>query len=91
MRFEWDSTKAKANLRHHGVSFREAVTVFDDRDGVLSFDYEHSDAEDRYFQLGVSDRERLLIVSHCYRAGIVRIISARKATPKDEIHYLKGN
>lgn len=90
MRFTWDPRKAKANLRAHGVSFDEAITVFDDRDGVLRYDPSHSDVEDRFFQLGISDKERLLLVCHCYRGESVRIISARKAALIDEIDYLKG-
>ena len=90
MRFTWDPRKARANLREHGVSFDEAITVFGDPDAVLCFDLTHSDDEDRYLQLGVSNKERLLIVCHCYRDDVVRIISARKVTSDEEISYLKG-
>ena len=30
VRFEWDPRKAEANLRAHGVSFAEAITVLED-------------------------------------------------------------
>jgi uncharacterized DUF497 family protein len=52
LRFEWDSRKAAANLRKHGVSFEEARTVFYDESALLQPDTEHSDEEDRFVLLG---------------------------------------
>jgi uncharacterized DUF497 family protein len=88
VRFGWDPRKAKANLRKHGVSFEEATTVFIDRRGKIRFDSANSDVEDRFVQLGRSNKGRLLLVCHCYRASMVRIISARKASSADEVDYL---
>ena len=81
IRFQWDARKAAANLRKHGVSFTEAETVFADEHGLLLDDPEHSDTEDRFILLGSSMGGRVLVVVHAYRAaaGIIRIISARKA------------
>nr|WP_315395735.1 BrnT family toxin [uncultured Duganella sp.] len=80
MRFEWDVQKAKSNLRKHGVTFDEAATVFYDYAMKLRLDLAHSDDEPRYLALGISDHNRLLLVSHCYRGSdVVRLISARKA------------
>jgi uncharacterized DUF497 family protein len=79
VRFTWDPRKAKANLRKHGVSFEEALTVFDDRYAEVEFDAVHSDNENRYIILGYSEKARRLAVCHCYRQrDSVRIISARK-------------
>lgn len=89
MRFEWNPRKAKANLRKHGVSFDEASTVFIDRRGKIRFDSTNSDVEDRFIQLGRSKKGRLLLVCHCYRGAMVRIISARKASSADEVDYLE--
>ena len=90
MRFEWDARKAKANLRKHGVSFEEARTVFEDRDARMEFDSAHSDEEDRFLLLGFSGSDRPLIVSYCYKDGdLIRIISARKAAPRDQLAYRK--
>ncbi|OFA01894.1 BrnT family toxin [Duganella phyllosphaerae] len=90
MRFEWDAIKAAANLRKHGVSFEEASTVFYDGSAREMFDHLHSDDEDRFHLLGISENDRLLVVSHCYRSNIiVRIISARKAQPREKIRYLE--
>ncbi|WP_072781067.1 BrnT family toxin [Duganella sacchari] len=91
MCFEWDPRKARLNLRTHGVSFEEASTVFDDPRGGLRFDLSHSDLEDRFLQLGRSSQDRLLLVSHCYRNGKVRIISAPKVLPIEEIEYFRGD
>ena len=81
LRFQWDPRKAVENRRKHGVSFTEAESVFVDEHALLMDDPEHSEAEDRFILLGSSTGGRLLIVVHAYRAaaGVIRIISARKA------------
>ena len=93
MRFDWDPDKAAKNLEKHGVSFEEAKTVFYDDRAVLFDDPNHSQDEDRFLILGISQNLRLLIVSHCLReeGEIIRIISARKATTKEARHYEKFN
>ena len=89
MRFEWDHTKNEMNQRKHGISFEEAKTVFYDDYAVLFDDPDHSQEEDRFLILGLSQREKLCIVSHCYRESdeIIRIISARKATKSETAFY----
>ncbi|MQA19074.1 BrnT family toxin [Rugamonas rivuli] len=80
MRFEWDARKAKTNLRKHGVSFDEAVSAFHDGRSRSLADVEHSGDEERFIQIGASDRGRLLTVCYCYRDNdVIRIFSARKA------------
>ena len=80
MRFDWDSKKAHANLRKHGVSFDEAATVFLDQYALSGPDPEHSVEEERYITFGYSRLGRLLAVCHMYRPGAIRIISARRVT-----------
>lgn len=89
--FEWDAVKAKANIRKHGVAFEEAKTVFYDEFAIQFFEEEHSAGEERFLLLGMSTGARLLLVCHCEReAGdIIRIISARKATPRETAFYGK--
>ena len=89
LRFDWDDDKAAANLRKHGVTFDEAVTVFYDDQAVEFYDDEHSEWEDRFLLLGVSSVPHLLLVCHCYREedSIIRIISARKATRSEAAQY----
>lgn len=86
---EWDPAKAKANVRKHGVSFEEALSVFYDEFAVQFFDDDHSSEEERFLLLGMSTGARLLLVCHCEReAGhVIRIISARKATKRESAFY----
>jgi uncharacterized DUF497 family protein len=87
MRFEWDAAKAAANLRKHGVSFDEASTVFADNLSATGRDPDHSIGESRLITFGLSRNGRVLAVSHTDRSGVVRIISARAATPKERRIY----
>jgi hypothetical protein len=88
--FEWDEDKTSENLRKHGVEFAEAVTVFGDVHSVTIHDPDHSGDEDRFITLGISTRLRLLVVVHSERGDNIRIISARKATPRERESYEKG-
>lgn len=89
--FEWDENKNAVNERKHGISFEEAKTVFYDTEALVITDPEHSEGEDRFIILGLSNKVNLLVVCHCYRASdtVIRIISARKAT-KTEASYYRG-
>lgn len=89
LRFDWDAAKAAANLKKHGVSFEEAQSVFFDDLAVQFFDGSHSSNEDRFLMLGMSSGANLLLVCHCERddGGVIRIISARKATRAESSHY----
>jgi len=91
LRFEWDKKKAAANLQKHGVSFDEAVTVFDDRLAYIFDDEDHSEAEAREIIIGYSQRNRLLLVCFVERViNVIRIISARLATKKERRDYEKN-
>ena len=85
--FEWDPAKAKTNLRKHQVSFEEASTIFDDPLFITFLDEEHSINEERYITMGLSRRQRLLLVAHADRQGRIRIISAREATKNERRFY----
>ena len=85
--FEWDHAKAKLNLRSHGVSFEEASTVFGDTHSITVHDPLHSDQEDRFVDIGMSAKLRILIVVYTERGDHIRIISARTATPKERKIY----
>jgi len=87
MRFEWDSAKAARNLRKHGVSFEEAVSVFYDPLAATGGDPDHSEDEERFVTFGISSAGRLLVVSHTERGGTIRIISARATTPSERRIY----
>lgn len=89
LRFEWDHGKALSNLKKHGVSFKEAATVFGDPRSKTIYDDRHSTEEDRYVTVGLSGRRALLVVSHTDRGEKVRIISARRANPTERRGYEK--
>ena len=85
--FEWNIEKAAANVRKHGVSFEEATTVFADPLALLIPDPDHSEAEMRYLVLGMSLRQRLLVVASAERPPRTRLISARRASREERRRY----
>ena len=87
LRFEWHHKKALANVQKHGVSFEEAATAFGDPLSLTIDDPLHSHDEDRFVLIGMSHQNRLLVVVHTYRDDAIRIISARKATKKEQKQY----
>lgn len=90
MRFVWDSRKAAANLKKHGVSFEEASTALADDHAVTGADPDHSVGELRWITFGVSDGGRLLVVSHTEDGDIIRLISGRPATRPERKLYEEG-
>ena len=90
MRFEWDRRKAEANLRLHGVSFAEAVTIFED-DFALSREDDDAREEQRFVGLGLSDAANLLVVVYAHRdPDVIRVISAWKASKHQRELYEEG-
>jgi len=89
--FEWDDKKNSSNIRNHGVSFEEAQTVFFDENAIEFDDPDHSIQEERFILLGLSQSLKVLVVCHCYRSQDlkIRIISARKATEKEQGVYFR--
>ena len=90
--FDWDENKNRINLEKPGITFEEASTVFFDDRAILFDDPEHSMDEDRFLLLGMSETAKVCIVCHCYRESdtVIRIISARQATRKEEQRYVRG-
>ena len=90
MRFEWDPPKAEANLRAHGVSFAEAVTVLED-DFALTREDPAAVDEPRFVTLGLSNLANLLVVVYTYQEpDAVRLISAWRANKRQREAYEKG-
>jgi len=85
--FAWDPVKAVANIADHRVTFDEASTVFADPLALLMPDPDHSEDEDRYLLLGMSTQQRLLVVAFTDRPPRTRLISARRATPRERRRY----
>ena len=88
--FEWDPRKAALNLAKHKVSFDEAVTAFGDPLGQIIDDPRHSADEERFVLLGRSDRRRLLVVMFTEHGEAIRLISARRATPRERRRHEEG-
>lgn len=90
--FEWDEKKDISNQQKHGVSFGEVIDCFYDDKALLFDDPEHSINEERYVLIGIGSAKRVFVVCHCYRKNdkVIRIISARKATKKEEKRYDQG-
>ncbi len=88
MEFEWDPEKNRTNQKKHGVSFEEAVSVFDADDEALELsDEHHSDFEDRFITIGPIQGGLVLVVWTERVDEIIRVISARWATPNERRLY----
>ena len=90
MQFAWDPKKAASNLRDHRVTFEEASSVFGDALAITFDDPDHSEGESCLLTFGLSEQGRFLVVSHTERRGLVRIISARRATRAERKIYEEG-
>ena len=85
--FEFNPAKAANNLKKHGVSFAEAMTVFDDPLAQTFPDELHSEDEDRCLTIGLSSRQRLLFISHLEEDNRIRLIGARLAENAEREAY----
>lgn len=94
--FEWEPRKAAGNRRKHGIDFEQAATVFLDPLQMTVFDESHSaQDEERWVTLGQAESGALLAVVHTYRdinetEALIRLISARPATPRERRQYEDG-
>lgn len=82
MRYIWNELKNRTNTRKHKVTFEEAQSVLQSGDYLAVIDT--SSDEERFKAIGVSKVHNILLVIYVYRdEDIIRIISARKATPRE--------
>jgi uncharacterized DUF497 family protein len=93
--FEWDRNKARTNLVKHKISFEGATSVFKDERAISISDDKHSDEEERWLTIGMDEVTRTLVVIHTYISldknnCNIRLISARKATRKEQQMYKEG-
>ena len=91
IKFDWDPRKARRNLRKHGIDFEEASTVFADTLSITIPDPDPSEAEERWVTMGLSNRQRLLVVVHTEEEETIRIISARTADRLERRKYEEGD
>lgn len=94
-RFEWDEAKNLSNERKHGIRFEQAVLAFLDP-LVISRKDRVQGGEDRWQTFGRVEGLLLLLVAHTVRnedtgEEVIRIISARRATPKERRKYEDEN
>jgi uncharacterized protein len=90
--FDWDPNKERANIRKHGISFRQAASVFRDPNQLSIFDDTHSQKEERWITLGIDSAGILRVIVHTFdqvdkNLCRIRMISARKANPKETKKY----
>ena len=91
MKFTWDEEKNQINIQKHHIDFNEAKTVFNDIFAVVEYDEDHSNNEDCFHIIGLSDKANLLLVCHCYREkDTIHIISAWNATTTEKQKYIGG-
>jgi uncharacterized protein len=91
IKFDWDRGKARRNFRKHGIDFNEASTVFADILSITIPDPDHSEDEERWVTMGLSNRQRLLVVVHTEEDEMIRLISARTADRVERRKYEEGN
>jgi len=92
--FEWDESKARINFEKHKISFDEASTIFIDPFLITFMDDFHSEKEERFISIGLSEKNRVLLAVHTEREEksgtvVIRIISCRKATQTERKRYEK--
>lgn len=88
MKFEWDESKQESNLRKHQLDFADAEMVFAGATFTFEDDrFEYN--EDRYITLGLL-RGIVVVLAHTERAGVIRVISMRKATKNEQRVYFEG-
>jgi uncharacterized protein len=90
--FDWNASKARANLRKHKVAFKLATSVFNDPLAVTIYDEEHSDDEERWVTLGRAQNGQVLVVIHTSEEVSatelhIRMISARLAEREEVRDY----
>jgi hypothetical protein len=89
--YEWDEDKSRSNVRKHGVTFEEAKTIFNDRFGITIGDPDHSLSEERFVEIGMSAKGRILVVWYAERGENIRVIGCRKATPSERRKYCNAS
>ena len=88
--FEWDAEKARQNIGKHGVTFEEAASAFSDPLSYTIADPDHSESEQRFILMGLSERRRVLLVAFTEREDRIRIPTARLASRREKRSYEEG-
>ena len=90
MRFTWDEDRSRRNLAKHKIGFETARLVFEDPFHVSRLE-RFVEGEERWQTMGLIGSVVIVLVAHTYREeedeAVIRIISARKATPHERRYY----
>ncbi|MDR0502382.1 MAG: BrnT family toxin [Treponema sp.] len=90
LKFEWYSEKERQIAEKHGLTMEKIKRIFNDPFRILQYDATHSGLEDRWQTLGMVDG--ILFAVYTERGDVIRIITAREATPEERrIYYGTGN
>jgi len=89
MEIRWDPEKAEANFQKHKIRFSDAEFVLFDP-MTLTIEDQIINQEQRFLSVGSDALGRILVIVYTYDANAIRLISARKATPKERKYYEKG-
>ena len=95
LHFQWDERKDRINQQKHHIPFAEVIAVFHDPSYLSMYDPDHSIEEDRWITMGRNRFGTLIVISHTFRQDehgreTIRIISARKASKREEHRYYQG-
>ena len=92
IKFEWNLAKNKINQQKHGISFEEAIQVFNDENRLERYDSYHSNLfEERYQILGMIAKQIVIVMICVFKTKSIRIISARKANNSEVKEYYEKN
>jgi uncharacterized protein len=93
MEFEWDEQKNQLNQQKHGVSFEEAIEIFNDSLHISTLDFRFSYLEERWISIGSTSVQQIVVVAHLFITDqgeeLVRLVSARKADKLERQEYEK--
>lgn len=87
--YEWDERKAASNLRKHGVDFAEAVLALEDAQAITLPDLASAN-EERFVTVGCDPHGQVLVIAYTFREERMRVISARRAEPREQRQYFEG-
>jgi uncharacterized protein len=88
MRFEWDAHKRRLNLEKHGLDFEDAARIFTE-DAFVVEDAREDYGESRFLLLGLL-YSQVVVMVFTKRDDVIRIISMRKATKREQQEYVKN-
>ena len=85
--FDWDKGNSEKNWKKHQVSIRESEQAFFNQPIIVLEDFKHSIDESRFYLLGKTDKNRLLMIVFTISIQLIRIISARDMSEKERNIY----